>query len=77
MATAVRCWGPPGWIARFELLLLEVAEMLGRDLAHLVVCPASQPSWEVDGLRLCLGEAPPDRQTGPGGGEAVGRRRWS
>ena len=48
--------GPAGMDHDVELLFLEVAEMLGRDLADLVV--AGEPAeLEIDGLGLGLGEA--------------------
>ena len=61
--------GPPGWMCEVELLLLEVAEMLGRDLADLVV--AGEPAeLEVDRLGLGLGEAARRQQAR--GGKAGG-----
>ena len=63
--------GPARLDREVELLLLEVAEMLGRDLAHLVV--AGQPAeLEVDGLGLGLGETA--RRQEARGGEAGGGR---
>ena len=63
--------GPAGLDREVELLLLEVAEMLGRDLAHLVV--AGEPAeLEVDGLGLGLGETARRQQAR--GGEAGGGR---
>ena len=63
--------GPPGWIDEVDLLLLEVAEVLGRDLADLVV--AGEPAeLQVDGLGLGLGEAARGQEAC--GGEA-GRRQ--
>ena len=48
--------GPARLDRDVELLLLEVAELLGGDLADLVV--AGEPAeLKVDGLRLRLGEA--------------------
>ncbi len=61
--------GPAGMDHDVELLLLEVAELLGGDLADLVV--AGEPAeLEIDGLGLGLGEA-------AGGQEGLRRlRRW-